>query len=196
MRLHARLNLNSLPGAGPEQRLPADPVEPTPPEYPRPDETPKPWKEATSTVSSSMSGDGRHMRGLGGGGLTLDGPRHDVRIPTVLPEEELTAGLQEPIQIPGLLLWVRDRALRADRSLPKATQSGPARERQEGRGKLTSTCMLTTQSMLPSTMPYRASTSLSSTPQDTSVYLPSCPSAVSRRRSVKAGAKAVLGSTP
>lgn len=44
MRLHARLNLDSLPVAGPEERLPGDPVKPTPTKHTRPDEAPKPWK--------------------------------------------------------------------------------------------------------------------------------------------------------
>lgn len=44
MRLHARLDLDSLPVAGPEERLPGNPVKPTPTEHTRPDEAPKPWK--------------------------------------------------------------------------------------------------------------------------------------------------------
>lgn len=38
----------------------------------------------------------------------------------MLPEEELTPGLQEPVEIPSLLFWVRDRALPTRCALPKA----------------------------------------------------------------------------
>lgn len=44
MRLHARLDLNSLPVTGLEKHLLGDPVKPTPTENARPDEAPKPWE--------------------------------------------------------------------------------------------------------------------------------------------------------
>lgn len=56
-------------------------------------------------------------------GLTLNRSRHDVLIPTMLPEKELTTGLQEPIQTPGLLARVRDRALPDHQALPNTIQS-------------------------------------------------------------------------
>lgn len=58
--LHARLNFYSLPVAGPDQRLPCDPVKPTATEHARPDQSPKPWKEVVTAVSHSSSGDGEY----------------------------------------------------------------------------------------------------------------------------------------
>lgn len=62
MRLHARLDLDSLPVAGPEERLPGDPVKPTATKHSRPDEAPKPWKrQRTLTVSCPVFDDGRNL---------------------------------------------------------------------------------------------------------------------------------------
>lgn len=58
------------------------------------------------------------------------------------------------------------------------------------------TCILTTQSTLPSTIPNAANFSDSSIPQCTRVYLPSTPSLVPANRLRKKSVKAVLGSTP
>lgn len=58
------------------------------------------------------------------------------------------------------------------------------------------TCILTTQSTLPSTIPNLANFSDSLIPQCTSVYLPSTPNLVPASRFRKKSVKAVLGSTP
>lgn len=42
VRLHARLDLDSLPVTGPDKHLLGDPVKPTSTEHDRPDEAPKP----------------------------------------------------------------------------------------------------------------------------------------------------------
>lgn len=49
----------------------------------------------------------------------------------MLPEDELTTGLQEPIKMPSLLLRVRNRALPAHGALLNATQFREEREGEE-----------------------------------------------------------------
>lgn len=65
-------------------------------------------------------------------GLTLNRSRHDVLIPTMLPEKELTTGLQEPIQTPGLLARVRNRTLPAHRGVTKRHPILPSKARRGG----------------------------------------------------------------
>lgn len=130
MRLHARLDLDNLPIAGPDKHLLGDPVKPTPTEHARPDEAPKPWKRQHRLARCHDWRQTKPAREWVQEGLTLNRSRHDVLIPTMLPEKELTTGFQEPIQTPGLLARVRDRALPARRALPNAIQS-----REEGEGE-------------------------------------------------------------
>lgn len=149
MRLHARLDLDSLPVAGPDERLLGDPVKPTIAEHTRPDEPPKPWNEAMPTVSCPMSSDGRYSSWDSRSGTHTGQPSSRYPYSDNAPRRRARRRASgactdaEPAHPgPG---WSTGRPVRYYQE-PK--KRGGKRE-----GAPTSTCMQTTQSTLPSTTP-------------------------------------------
>lgn len=115
-----RMEIRDLPLCRPEQGIPGDPVQTTAADDSRPDETPKPC-DAGEKRPQSQPGTGHSLVWIGSGkremvwmrGVqhTLHGSGHGVRTPDVLPEDELAAGLEEPVYVADVVFEVVEGTL-------------------------------------------------------------------------------------